>query len=258
MRNSDEEVAFETQAVRLFRLLEVEILKGDLEPGQRLIRRELSKRFDLSQATVAEALWRLESDGLAESAPMYGTRVARITPSKVREELILREALECQVARQAATRIRPIDIPHLGQLADRVDSLLRTSGAYSQADMECHQEFHLALARISECQLLIREVDRVWRRHFMFFTWISGKVWPSPAHWHRSLLDAIATHDPEIAEKAMREHVLYGANHQIEVLDSFSDLRNLSRDSAVISNGKGVSTDARESSKANAKKGQEG
>ena len=222
LRDAEDEVVFETQAVRLFRTLEVEILSGKLNPGQRLVRRDLSRRFDVSQATVSEALWRLESDGLAESAPMYGTRVARITLGRVREELILREALECQVARQAALNIKPTDIPQLGQMADKVDALLRNAGAYSQPDMECHQEFHLSLARLSGCKLLIREVDRVWRRHFMFFTWLSGKVWPSPTHWHRTLLDAIFTHDPDMAERAMREHVLYGANHQIEVLEKIN------------------------------------
>lgn len=223
LKYSGQDVLFETQAVRLFRALEVEILGGKFRPGQRLIRRDLSKRFELSQATVSEALWRLESEGLVESAPMYGTRVAQITPERVQDEMILREALECQVARQAAKHIRSAEIPRLGELADQVDALLRAAGPYSQADMETHQEFHLALARLAGCALLLREVERVWRRHFLFFTWMSGKVWPSPAHWHRTLLDAIATQSPDTAERAMREHVLYGNSHQMEVLEALQN-----------------------------------
>ena len=40
--------------------------------------------------------------GKTESAPMYGTRVSPITTEKLNDELMLREALECQVARLAA------------------------------------------------------------------------------------------------------------------------------------------------------------
>ncbi|SDT94964.1 transcriptional regulator, GntR family [Verrucomicrobium sp. GAS474] len=213
------EFEFETQAVRLFRNLEFEILSGKLPPGTRLVRRELTQRFHLSQATVSEALWRLETDGLAESAPMYGTRVTRVTPQRLTDESILREALECQVARIVSRKIKASDLPRLEALADRVDALLRKAGTYSRADMEVHQEFHLAVARLSESRLLIREVERLWRRHFMFFTWVSGKLWPSPAHWHRKLLDALMSGDPDKAERTTRDHVRYGAKHQQELLD---------------------------------------
>lgn len=211
-------VVFETQAFRVYRQLEDEILRGQLPPGQRLTRRDLSRRFEVSQATVSEALWRLEADGLAESAPMYGTRVTQVTLDRMREELILREALECQVARQAAKYIQAADHARLGELADRVDAALQRAGGYSREDMELHQELHLSLARLTRCPLLIREVESLWRRHFMVFTWITGKVYPSPENWHRILLDAISTQDADVAERAMREHILHGSDYQLEAL----------------------------------------
>ena len=212
-------LSFETQAVRLFRTLEIEILSGKLQPGQRLIRRDLCERFGLSQATVSEALWRLESDGMAESAPMYGTRVSAITVEKLTDELMLRQALECQIARSAGEFIKPTDIPRLQEQADQVDALLAESTDYSMENMQIHQEFHLELARLTGSSLLLRELERTWRRHFMFFSWVSGKVYPSPPQWHRHLLDAILTKDADTAEKAMREHVLFGSAHQLKVLE---------------------------------------
>jgi len=220
IKSSDtKDTVFETQAVRIYRHLEDEILTCQLQPGQRLTRRDLSRRFQVSQATISEALWRLESDGLAESAPMYGTRVTQVTMERMRDELVLREGLECQVARQAARQVRSADLPRLGELADLVDAALRNAEAYSRADMETHQEFHLSLARLTQCRLLVREVESLWRRHFMVFTWVTGMVCPSPANWHRTLLDAISTRDTDIAERAMREHVLHGSDHKFQVLE---------------------------------------
>lgn len=219
IKTLDSTELFETQAVRLFRTLEFQVLSGRLQPGKRLVRRVIAKSHSVSQATVAEALWRLETEGLAESAPMYGTRVAQITMDRVKDEMVMREALECEVARLAAKNIKSSDVPRLKEMADQVDTLLRSAGTYSPKDMEVHQEFHISLARLTQSRLLLRELERVWRRHFMFFSWVSESVWPSPIHWHRSLLDAIATQDPDVAERSMREHVLYGSNHQMEVIE---------------------------------------
>ena len=212
------EASFETQAVRIFRILEQEILRSKLKPGLRLVRRDLAQRFEVSQATITEALWRLESEGLAESAPMYGTRVAQITPERVRDETILREALECEVARLLARNLSTFNPAPLYELADRVDLMMNKPAAYAQEGMEAHQEFHIQLATLTGSFLLKREVERIWRRHCVFFHWVSAQVHPVPAHWHRLLLDAILTGDPDRAEQTMRKHVLYGSDFQKEVL----------------------------------------
>lgn len=207
---------FQTQAFRLFRDLEREILSGQLVPGKRLIRREISQRFGVSQATVTEALWRLESDGMVESAPMFGTRVTGITLQRVQDELVLREALECQVARMLAAN--KFEHPELNALADKVDVLMRETEDYSAEGMESHQAFHVSLARLTNSFLLVREVERIWRRHCVFFNWVSAKVLPVPEHWHQTLLAAIRSGDVQKAEDTMRSHVRYGSDHQLDVL----------------------------------------
>ena len=212
------ESPFETQSTRLFRTLEFEIVCGKVPPGSRLTRRSLCKRFNVSQATVSEALWRLESEGLVESIPQYGARVVQITLDRVQNETILREALECEVARLAAQKVTPSDRPALTELATRVDALMRQSNSYDHFGMTIHQEFHVTLARMTAATLLVREVERIWQRHLIFFNWHSSQVLPIPAGWHGTLLDAIFSGDPDTAAKAMREHVCYGNAQQIEVL----------------------------------------
>ncbi len=150
---------------------------------------------------------------------MYGTRVSPITTEKLNDELALREALECQIARIASGCIKPSHVPRLEELADQVDNLIVQGTDYSMKNMQIHQEFHLELARLTGSALLLRELERSWRRHFMFFSWVSAKVWPSPPRWHRLLLEAILTGKADIAERAMRKHVLFGSKHQVKVLE---------------------------------------
>ena len=223
IKSQDHNFSFQTQAFRLFRDLELEILSGKLSPGKRLVRRDISQRFGVSQATVAEALWRLETDGMTESAPMFGTRVTGITLQRVQDELVLREALECQVARILAQG--PFEHTELDVLAEKVDLVMREE-EYSPEGMEAHQQFHLSLARLTGSALIIREVERIWRRHCIFFNWASAKVLPVPEHWHQSLLAAIRSGDVQKAEDAMRAHVRYGSDHQLEVLQKMEAARN--------------------------------
>jgi DNA-binding GntR family transcriptional regulator len=217
LKSDENHFAFQTQAYRLFQKLEREIVTGKLKPGQRLIRRELTNRFGVSQATVSEALWRLEGEGLTESAPMFGTRVTRMTLRHVQEEVVLREALECHVARMLATASPAPDLTPLYELADRLDPIMEKGGD-AREGMDIHQEIHLSLARLTQSSLLIREVERVWQRYCVFFNWMSAQALPVPKQWHRILLDAIASRDPHRAEDTMREHVLYGKGQQAEVL----------------------------------------
>jgi len=39
-----------------------------------------------------------------------------------------------------------------------------------------------------------------------------------PAGWHQSLLEAIMTRDPDLAERTMREHVRYGSEDDLAAL----------------------------------------
>jgi DNA-binding GntR family transcriptional regulator len=217
LKSDDNHFAFQTQAYRIFEKLEREIVTGILKPGQRLIRRELTNRFGVSQATVSEALWRLEAEGLTESAPMFGTRVTRMTLRHVQEEVVLREALEVHVARMLALTSPAPELAPLYELADRLDPIMEKGGD-AREGMDIHQEFHLGLARLTQSSLLIREVERLWQRYCIFFNWMSAQALPVPRQWHRILLDAIASGDPHQAEETMRQHVLYGKDQQADVL----------------------------------------
>ena len=83
------------------------ILDGTFGLGTPLSRRKLSDLLHMSLVPVAQALQRLELEGLVESLPRVGTRVKIPGPEEVRGHYVVREALEAQVARmfvRTATR----------------------------------------------------------------------------------------------------------------------------------------------------------
>src|SRR5690348_7571603 len=95
---------------RAYIIIRERILRGELRLGAPLSRRKLATELGMSLVPVAEALQRLESEGLIESKPRVGTRVYMPTVQDIRERYVVREALESQSARlfseKASTRER--------------------------------------------------------------------------------------------------------------------------------------------------------
>jgi DNA-binding GntR family transcriptional regulator len=76
------------------------ILDFRLEPGQRLVERELIEQLNVSRTTVREALRELTSEGLIKVLPQKGAVVAAPTPDEARDLYEVRAALESLVVRR--------------------------------------------------------------------------------------------------------------------------------------------------------------
>jgi DNA-binding GntR family transcriptional regulator len=208
--------AFATLTERVYATLRDDILAGRLEPGVRLVRRILAKRLAVSPVPVSEALLRLESDGLVESAPMYGARVVVTSDASVRDDLVLREAVECQAARECAVAASDQALRELTQQAEAIDAVMR-AGA-DPADLvsdQAHGALHLAIIEAAGCSGLARELRRLWFRRQMHRAWVTAADRGLPPGWHRELIAAIASRDPQRAEAHMRFHVRWNTlRHQ--------------------------------------------
>jgi DNA-binding GntR family transcriptional regulator len=70
------------------------IVNLEFEPGSKLDKVELTRRFGVSRFPVAEALNRLKAEGLVDIRPQSGSSVSRIRLADAHENMFLRRALE--------------------------------------------------------------------------------------------------------------------------------------------------------------------
>lgn len=206
---------FQTLTSRVYLALRQEILAGVMKPGARLSRRVLGAKLGVSPIPVIEALHQLERDGLVESEPMYGHRVRLLTVESVRNDHVLREAIECQAARMCAANASDAQFKDLARLAQSLDKRLLSKEAGASYSDE-HLAFHLAVARLTGCTILHSTLETLWFRHLMLINTINAAALGVPKQWHAKLVKALATRDPDPAEKAMREHVSYNVAEQLE------------------------------------------
>src|SRR5215211_496841 len=92
---------------------------GALRPGQRLVEAELASTLNMSRVPLREALKILEAQGLVESIPHRGTRIAQFDEARVTQICEARVALE----RIALTYAAPI-YQKDGELCLRLDQII--------------------------------------------------------------------------------------------------------------------------------------
>jgi DNA-binding GntR family transcriptional regulator len=76
------------------------ILNGQLQPGQKLVERELCSLLGISRTLLREALPQLQAEGLIKSVAHKGPSVALIDADEVKEIYQVRRVLEALAARE--------------------------------------------------------------------------------------------------------------------------------------------------------------
>lgn len=101
------------------------ILDFELQPGQRLIERELIEQLNVSRATVREVLALLVSEGLVTVIPQKGAVVTVLSASEAADIYEMRASLEALAARRFVERALPADLEQLSLALLEVE---RTAG----------------------------------------------------------------------------------------------------------------------------------
>jgi DNA-binding GntR family transcriptional regulator len=194
-------------ADQVYRRLVDAILAGRLPSGAALNVADIAADLKVSPSPVRDAIARLVAEGLASSNPNRRTTVTSFTSDEVREILQLREILEIGAARLAAERIDAAGVARLRETAARCAALFGDVSR-KKAMLDLDNEFHLQVAEASGNRTLREEIIRCKRR-IIIMQWmkmtpeVMDKAYPG----HLAVVDALERHDPDAAERRMREHI---------------------------------------------------
>lgn len=201
-----------TRAGAVYEQIRADILRGRLQPGQRLRFVELTERYSVSQSVVREALTRLAEQGLAVALPQQGFRVVTLSRSDLDELTEARKELECLVCRYAIERG---DMHWESALVAAHHLLAATPAATADGEAnpewdDAHERFHRALldgcgnSRLLEVALSLREsaaLYRHWSGH------LGNDRDRDMAAEHRGLLDAALARDAHLAVERLAAHI---------------------------------------------------
>jgi DNA-binding GntR family transcriptional regulator len=183
------------------------IVRGELEPGARLSENELAEQLGVSRTPIREAVGRLRDDRLVDVVPQLGTFVSRISTQAVSDAQFIREALECAAVRGAAERASDDDIALLEQ------TLRSQERASESGDVDAwyllDDTYHRALCDLSG-HPTVWDVSERAKSHLNRLRRLSlgmPDYMPEMVAEHRAVVDAVARHDVDGAEEALRHHL---------------------------------------------------
>lgn len=183
------------------------IVEGEILPNERLIEEDLCKRFDANRGSVRLALARLEQEGLVTREPNRGARVRFVPPEEAIQIMQARVMLEALAARYAAQRITAEELAVLREILVETQRLAAAGDLFgcSTANMR----LHASIVEYARHPITAKLLDSLRAQSVVYqFQMIlePGRV-DVLLHTHSEVVEAIASRDPDIAERVMRKHL---------------------------------------------------
>lgn len=202
----------------VFHTLRTGILRGDLEPGERLMEIRLADRLGVSRTPIREAIRMLQLEGLVVNVPRKGAHVAKITAKDLKDVLEVRAGLENLAVRLASTRITPEQVRNLRTTAE---SFRNHIGGNLIELAEIDEEFHTQIYRATRNQHLVQMLrnikDQMYRYRVEYLK--DRKSRESLASEHMSLCDTLEAGDTVSAVQIMNKHIQRQETYIMNTLD---------------------------------------
>ena len=193
--------------VQVYVALRDAIVRGRLEPGQRLSENVLAGEMGISRTPIREGLSLLREDRLVETVPQLGSFVARVNPTAIGDAQFIREALECTAVRVSA------ELADVESMAQMEENLRAQERATDRIDIDAWQllddTFHRQICDLSG-HPAVWPVNERAKSHLNRLRRLSLSMpdyLPTMVEAHRTVAEAVANHDPDGAEAALREHL---------------------------------------------------
>lgn len=205
---------------RAYETLRRRILETELQPGERLVERDLAAELAVSRIPLREALRRLEAEGLVLLVPHRGALVSPFTPADVRDLFDVRESLESLAARLAAERS---DAAGLARLTARLDSARTATREGDRAAIAAaNAGFHTDIVELADNPLLSSMMRPLEARTHWLFRLTAQRDPARQCAEHETLHAAIAAGDADRAAALAQEHVADGRAESLALAERWS------------------------------------
>jgi GntR family transcriptional repressor for pyruvate dehydrogenase complex len=201
-----------------------------VKPGERLMtERELAQTLQVSRPVVREAINKLVNIGLIEQRQGQGTFVTSLDDSVHKNPLAavvegrnvslldlleVRLELECNAATMAAQRATTEDIAGLESSLNQMIAEIKRGELGAHADVS----FHMAISYATKNMVQIYIMKTFYDLMFFGIKENLEGLYAEPGNLdrimkqHTDVFQCIRRHDPDAADEAMKQHILFVLN----------------------------------------------
>ncbi len=205
-------------SVRVFEELEESILNGIIKPGENLIEMKLCSELGVSRTPVREAVRMLEQKGLVQIIPNKGAVVLGISEKDLEDIYAIRMYIEGLGSRWAAANITEEQIRELTEIVDLQEFYQRKNAMehINQLDSQFHERV-FAYSNSRTLQHTLSHLHHMIQYYRQRSFRSDGRA-EKAIKEHRQILEALANHDQDAAEKLTVEHVVHAKENLLHII----------------------------------------
>jgi len=131
---------YELLSKKVYRILKVRIIKGDLKPGKKILEINIAEQLGVSRTPVREAIKGLAAEGLVKMIPNQGAVIINVSIEDLQEVLQIRRVLEGLAVSIAAEKISKEETKKLEKITKKMSICISKNDivAYSKLNAEFH------------------------------------------------------------------------------------------------------------------------
>lgn len=191
----------------VFQTLRQAILRGELEPGERLMEIHLADRLGVSRTPIREAIRKLELEGLVVMIPRRGAIVASITEKDLKDVLEVRRTLEIMAVEMACDRITPEILAELKAAGEEFQKLKDSSDftSLAAADVKFHDLIYAATDNQRLISILNNLREQMYRYRLEYLK--DRDSHERLNNEHQEIYEAIRNGNKDVVKAAIGQHI---------------------------------------------------
>lgn len=182
------------------------IMRGELQPGERIEQDLIANSLGLSRMPIRAALQKLGVEGLVTIHHYRGATVRPFSLRELEELYLIRQELEGLALREALPRMTQQFLAGLETICAEADAAIAQDNWPGL--LSSNQRFHFTLYEAAERPVLLETLLNVWERNSRYrnlFNVASDRLREGQME-HRRILDHLRSGDAEAAERTLWEH----------------------------------------------------
>lgn len=185
------------------------ILRGDLNPGDKIVESKLARELSISQGAVREAIRDLIAQGVLETEPYKGTRIRTLTREQLNDYYDVRTEIEALAVRWSILKHRSRYL-ELEFLKSCVDNMAVCVEQNDTRNMRKHDmAFHLAIVQAAHSESLAKAWNALGNYYWTYIAVYydhAASLLQAQVEKHRSMYEAIAAADVNAYAQCVRGH----------------------------------------------------
>ncbi|MGA4519567.1 GntR family transcriptional regulator [Solibacillus silvestris] len=198
----DHDLTAETLPSKIYRILREAIIKGQLQPGERLVQDELAKTLNVSRMPIREAIKQLAAEGYVTVEPHKGAVVKQFTIHELEEIYFLRAKFEPLAAAESLKTMSP---QLVNQLRDLNEKMKKTDD--TDEYIQLNIQFHHLLIKDCPWGKLNNIIENLWTGFPQQTPHLLPNQIATSIIEHDLMVEALANNNIELTCQLLEQHI---------------------------------------------------